>query len=190
MKEVNLHLGCGKRYLPGYVHIDLDSHSHIDHYHDVRELPMFDDESVDLIYNCGTFEYFDRHKAPSILREWSRALKIGGTLRMSVPDFDSIVEVYLQNGKNLNGEGMLGPLFGRIDIKTNNGLQTMHHKTVYDFESFKAMLLEAGFVNVQKYDWWSVLPKEYDDYSMAYIPYKNRDGIQMSLNIECVKGIN
>jgi len=24
VKEVNLHLGCGKRYLPGYVHIDLD----------------------------------------------------------------------------------------------------------------------------------------------------------------------
>ena len=31
------------------------------------------------------------------------------------------------------------------------------------------------------------MPKGYDDYSMAYIPYKDPNGIQISLNIEANK---
>ena len=103
MKKVNLHLGCGKRYLPGYIHIDINEYPHIDYNHDIKTLPMFSDKSVDLIYTCGTFEYFDRYEAINILKEWSRVLKPKGILRISVPDFDSIVKVYLQNDKNLDG---------------------------------------------------------------------------------------
>ena len=92
MEKINLHLGCGKRYLTGYIHIDLDEYPHIDYKHDIKTLPMFSDKSVDLIYTCGTFEYFDRYEAINILKEWSRVLKPRGILRISVPDFDSIVK--------------------------------------------------------------------------------------------------
>ena len=187
MDNIKLHLGCGKRILPGYVHIDLDNHPHIDYCHDIKTLPMFPEESVDLIYSCGTFEYFDRYEALDILKEWSRALKVGGLLRISVPDFESVIKVYLKNGKNLNGEGILGLLYGRIKIETSSGSEIMYHKTVYDFASLKKLLGLSGFNNIKKYNWWDVLPSDYDDYSMAYMPYKDKNGIQMSLNIECVK---
>ena len=32
-----------------------------------------------------------------------------------------------------------------------------------------------------------VLPDDFDDYSKAYIPYKDENGLQMSLNLECIK---
>jgi len=189
-KEVRLHLGCGKRELSGFIHIDIAKHPHIDYYHDIRTLPMFPNESVDLIYSCGTFEYFDRHEALDVLKEWVRVLKIGGVLRISVPDFESIAKVYLQNGKDLDAEGILGPLFGRIEIETSCGPKTIHHRTVYDFASIENLFNLCGLKNVRKYNWWDVLPQNYDDYSMAYMPHKDKNGIQMSLNVECIKGDN
>ena len=59
MNEIKLHLGCSDRYLPGYIHVDIDNKPHIDYPNvDVRNLNMFPDDSVDVIYNCGIFEYF------------------------------------------------------------------------------------------------------------------------------------
>jgi predicted SAM-dependent methyltransferase len=186
MKKIKLHLGCGDRYLPGYTHVDIDEKPHIDYPNtDVDDLSSFADNSVDLIYNCGMFEYFDRETAPAVLKEWKRVLKPKGILRVSVPNFQSIVEVYLTNGLDLNGEGILGPLFGRWE--TSNG-KVIYHKTVYDFKSLSEILSSSGFTDIKKYDTWEVTPENYDDYSKAYIPYKDKNGIQMHLNVECRNG--
>jgi predicted SAM-dependent methyltransferase len=186
MNDVKLHLGCGKRYLPGYIHIDLDREPHIDYPNtDIRDLSMFSDESVDVIYNCGTFEYFDPSETSDVLREWLRVLNPEGILRISVPNFESIVSVYLQNGKDINGEGVLGPLYGKWEITPlSNVKETLFHKTVYDYRSLASLLTLAGFSDVKHYNWKDVLPPEYDDYSKAYVPYKDDTGIQMHLNIE------
>ena len=188
MSNIKLHLGCGKRNLPGYIHIDLDTHDHIDYYQDIKSLPMIEDNSVDVIYNCGTLEYFDRYEVGEVLDEWRRKLKTGGILRISVPNFESVLEVYTSNGRNLDGEGILGLLYGRIEIETPEGFDILYHKTVYDFKSLEGVLLENGFHAVRRYDCHEVLPEDYDDYSKAYMPYMDRTGIKMSLNVECIKG--
>jgi len=59
-KKIELYLGSGKRKIPGFVHIDLDDHPHLDYRHDIADLPMFSDNSADLIYTSHSFEYFDR----------------------------------------------------------------------------------------------------------------------------------
>ena len=110
---MKLHLGCGKRYLKGYTHIDIDQHSHIDFYSTVEKLPMIKSNSVEVIYSCGVLEYFDLEEVDLVLQEWNRTLKSGGILRTSVPNFESIIKVYLKN-KDILSEGILGPLFGKI----------------------------------------------------------------------------
>ena len=60
---MKIHLGCGKRYLPGFVHVDLIDAPHIDYRHDVRTLPMFGDDGAELICACQALEYFDRTEA-------------------------------------------------------------------------------------------------------------------------------
>ncbi len=176
---IKLHLGCGERFLPGFIHIDVRKFSHIDYVTNVDNLDMFKDNSVDLIYNACLLEHIKRQKLPDILKEWHRTLKFGGILRVSVPDFNQIVKAYFKY-KNL--ELFYGLLLGKQDYPEN-----VHHN-VFDFKTLKKVLKRTGFKNIRRYDWKKTIHRDYDDYSQAYIPHLDKKkGILMSLNIEAEK---
>jgi len=178
-KKVQLHLGCGERYIPGFIHIDARRFSYLDYVSSVAQLKMFSDNSVDLIYACHVLEHFRRNQIEKVLKEWHRILKNGGILRLAVPDFDNLVRVYLKT-KNLNL--ILGPLCGRQDYPENT------HFVVFNFASLKDELKKAGFRNVRYYDWQKTIHKKFDDYSQAYIPHMDKkNGILISLNVEAKK---
>lgn len=180
--KVQLHLGCGKRFVPGFVHVDIADFPHIDYRAAIEALPMFAESSVDLIYCSHAFEYFDRVEANQVLAEWRRVLRPGGILRLAVPDFEALVKVYLQYRQL---DLVLGPLYGRIEIETGREEAVLYHKTVYDFASLRAVLEDAGFTNVRRYDWRDTVHCDYDDFSQAYIPHMHKEqGILISLNVE------
>lgn len=184
MSEIKLHLGCWKRHIPGFIHIDLADFPHIDHRTSIDCLPMFGDNAVDLIYSSHSFEYFDRQQAPKVLKEWHRVLKPQGLLRLAVPDFESLVKVYQKSGEL---DKILGPLYGRMEILTPEP-KVLYHKTVYDFLSLKNLLETCGFHNVRCYDWRWTIHKDYDDHSQAYIPHMDKEhGLLISLNVEANK---
>src|SRR5262245_37980807 len=58
---------------------------------------MFPGNYADLVYNNHQVAYHDRFQVQDILREWLRILKPGGILRLTTPDFEKVVEVYLRN---------------------------------------------------------------------------------------------
>ncbi len=183
MDELKLHLGCGKRYLKGYIHLDLSDYPHIDYKHDAKTLPMFKNNSVSLIYASHTLEYFDRIEAAQVLNEWFRVLKAGGILRLAVPNIEALIEIYLTY-KDLGL--ILGPLYGKMQ---SPGMETaIYHKTVYDYNSLSGLLKTAGFKDIRKWDWRTIFTnelKDFDDYSQAYIPHMQKDsGILISLNME------
>lgn len=185
-RPLRLHLGCGARFLPGYVHVDLADHPHIDYQQRVDQLPMFQDDSVETIYASHVLEYFDRLEASGVLREWCRVLKPGGILRLAVPDFEALVAVYAKYG---DLSRILGPLYGRW-VVPGTGV-VIYHRTVYDFASLASTLREAGFGEVARWDWRSVFVGElagFDDYSQAYVPHMDKaEGILISLNVEARK---
>lgn len=180
---MKLHLGCGKRYLPGFVHIDIADFPHIDYKAEVNLLPFIEDQTVDEIYSSHTFEYFDRLEAPQVLNEWQRVLKPGGRLYLTVPDFDSLIQIYGKSGELKN---IIGPLFGKW---VNAGdTPPIFHKTVWNEIDLKGMLLENNFSDVEVFDPISYLGKidpEYDDYSLAFFPHMDKSGIKVSLAITC-----
>lgn len=182
---MKLHLGCGKRYIPGFIHVDLNDLPHIDYRHDIRTLPMFEDGSAELIYSCHSIEYFDRVEVLEVLREWRRVLKVGGVLRLAVPDFAALVQVYQRSGDL----GLVhGPLYGRWLISGDGGEMILYHRTVYDYPSLKAVLESVGFHRVRRYDWRATIHKDHDDYSQAYIPHMDKEhGLLISLNVEADK---
>lgn len=179
---MKLNLGCWHRYIPGFVHVDLCDMPHIDYKRSIDDLSIFEAGSAELIYCSHCFEYFDRFKAVSVLKEWHRVLQPGGMLRLAVPDFDKLIEVY-----HLSGDigKILGPLFGRMEIQTPSSKEVIHHETVYNFDSLKRILEENGFEDVKRYDWRETIHKDYDDHSQAYFPHMDKErGILISLNVE------
>lgn len=185
MEKVCLNLGCWHREIPGWVHVDLCDLPHIDFKSNINDLHMFEDKSVDLIYSSHSFEYFDIKEAPDVLNEWHRVLKPGGMLRLAVPDFDSLINLYKLTG-DINS--ILGPLFGRMQIETKSSKKTLFHKTVYTFISLKNLLESNGFQGVERYDWKQTIHKDYDDHSQAYYPHMDKEkGLLLSLNIEAIK---
>jgi predicted SAM-dependent methyltransferase len=176
---MKLHLGCGKRYIPGYIHIDVVNFEHIDHVASVDALPYIEDNTVDVIYNCHILEHFKRRDVMRVLREWHRVLKPGGVLRISVPDFSALTKIYQKTG-DLNL--VIGALFGRQDYLYNI------HYNVFDFNSLRSLLEEAGFSSTRIYDWRETEHANIDDYSQAYLPHMDKEnGVLISLNVECTK---
>ena len=188
-EKVKLHLGCGKRYLPGFLHIDIDnSVEHLDHCSDISDLSMFADDSVDEIYTCGAIGYYDPDERSVLFEEWHRVLKKNGTLRISVVDFEKQIEVYLNSNKNLTHIGVMGPIFGIWNYKDRNGVdRKAYKKTAYDFDTLRDVLLGHGFFDYKRYNWKDFLPDNYDDFSAAYVPHMDENGVHIMLNIECKK---
>lgn len=179
---LNVHLGCWHRVIPNFVNVDLCDMPHIDYKHAIDTLPMFEDNTVNLIYCSHSFEYFDRQEVPSVLAEWRRILRKGGVLRLAVPDFAALSQLYQSTG---DISYVLGPLYGRMVIKTTNGPLALYHKTVYDYASLSALLEANGFANVRRYDWRETVHKDHDDHSQAYFPHMDKEnGLLVSLNVE------
>lgn len=184
---LKVHLGCWHRFIPGFVHVDLCDMPHIDHKSPIDDLPFFQDEVAELIYCSHALEYFDRDQTKRVLKEWRRVLAPGGMLRLAVPDFEALMQVY-QRTKDLSR--LLGPLYGKMSITTPEGPKTLYHKTTYDQASLSALLEECGFVGVEPWDWRATVHAHIDDHSQAYFPHMQKDtGILVSLNLQARKPV-
>lgn len=173
------HLGCGNKRLPGFVNIDCVLTDAVDVVDDISRLSTQQDGSAELIYACHCLEHFGRHEALSVLKCWNSKLTVGGTLRVAVPDFESVVAVFRKNSDVLQVLGLVcGGQRNEYD----------YHKIVFTFDSLSKLLTEAGFENVKRYDWRDTEHAHIDDYSQSYIPHMQKEnGILMSLNVEATK---
>jgi len=176
---MKLHIGCGKKYIAGYKHLDVIDFEHVDFVCDTRKLSMIEDASASEIYACHILEHVERDEVVTVLREWNRVLKDGGTLRVAVPDFEAVVAEY-QEKKDL--QCFQGLLYGGQTYDYN------YHHVAFDLLTLKTFLSDAGFELVERYEWRDFLPENYDDYSRSYLPHMDFEhGLLMSLNVTAVK---
>ena len=174
MKKIKLNIGSGDVKFPKFTNLDNKFGD------DITNLD-YKDGSVDEIYASHVLEYFDQIEAVDVLREWYRVLKPEGIIRLAVPDFYELVNLYDHNHPIRD---IMGPLFGRMKMKD----KWIHHKTTYDFETLAQLLYQVGFKRVRKYDCESVKPHDkIDDCSHSYIPHMNKEGTLISLNVKAVK---
>jgi len=177
-----LHVGCGRVYIPGFQHIDIQPAPHIDLVTEADRLTGIDDNSVELVYACHILEHFDRWHYKKALAEWYRVLKPGGVLRLSVPDLQACVEVYSKVGLVSGPFSIVGLLCGGQRGPFD------FHRMVFDRKSLSQALTETGFTTIRDWDWRKTEHAEVDDYSQAYLPHLDKEkGRQMSLNVEAVK---
>jgi glycosyltransferase involved in cell wall biosynthesis/predicted SAM-dependent methyltransferase len=172
---MNLHLGCGEIDFPGFVNIDARKYDHVHHVSLVDSLPFIDDSTADLVYASHCLEHFPHGKIEAVLREWHRVLKPCGIIRLSVPDFDSILKIYLDNDRDMSL--IVPPLYGGQDYEYN------YHYVAFNHNSLKQILENVGFTNVRLWshgqDEFSSMP----DWSGKTVRLNSKDYF-LSLNIE------
>jgi ubiquinone/menaquinone biosynthesis C-methylase UbiE len=175
---VKLHLGCGPRHIPGFVHVDLQRAPHVDIVGPVERLPVRDG-SVSLIYASHVLEHFGRYAYQDVLKEWFRVLAPGGILRLSVPDFAACAAIYYESGLVDGLSGLVGLVVGGQRNEYD------FHKMVFDEAFLRSELAAIGFREVRRWDWRATEHAHIDDYSQAYIPHLDKQGGRlMSLNLE------
>jgi len=189
---IKVNLGCRTKPLPTYINVDIDpNNQYADRCDNAFVLSTFEDDSIDLIESVHMFEHLSYEETSRALEVWSRKLKPGGKLRLSVPDASKTSALLLLSGdKNLVKTMFMGSQRDPWDF----------HKNIHTKDSLTKDLMDAKFVNVKEWDWRTTWPHNYiDTYASAYFPPMRKNfildngksvdfgGILMSLNLECDK---
>jgi predicted SAM-dependent methyltransferase len=177
--KVLVHIGCGQTDSKEFINVDARGLAHVHIITDnIASLPQFTDGSVDLIYMCHILEHIKIADLPDVLVEMKRMLKDGGILRLSVPDFDRLVEVYNASGGDINM--IIKQLMGGQDHQYNI------HYSVFTRRSLDTILKQAGFRDVVPWDPENCQYHDFKDRASRKITI-NGKAYPVSLNLEAVK---
>ena len=85
---VRLNLGSGATPLPGYENLDIKQGQ------PAYPLIQHSVGSVDEVRASHILEHYPEAEAVKVVDEWARVLKVGGILKIAVPDFEWVVKQY------------------------------------------------------------------------------------------------
>lgn len=124
-----LDIGSGPNALDGWESWDIANGR------DARRLDGVADGSLDAIKASHVLEHIGHRETIATLREWARALRVGGELYVAVPDFDRIVSSYV------NGDG------SPVESYLMGGQTDDHdaHKAIFNRQKLTDALAAAGF---------------------------------------------
>jgi SAM-dependent methyltransferase len=145
----HLHLGCGTKYLPGFLNIDGNLFNKIDLWLDVRNGLPFPSNTVDSIYSTHMFEHFYPDELQMLLRECLRVLRPGGGIRLIVPNLASAISAYSQKQSAWFYDSFprhFDSLGGRF---SNFVFCDGQHRTAFDFSYLDEVLRQSGFREVE-----------------------------------------
>jgi hypothetical protein len=98
---MRLHLGCGQRYLSGYINIDFPLTEHSVQHQTVADLHAdilavsYPSGSAEEVRLHHVFEHFTRPVACALISAWQIWLKPRGRLHIEVPDLNRMAAVLL-----------------------------------------------------------------------------------------------
>lgn len=145
---LKLHLGCGEKYLEGYVNIDYpDTEQRViktkaDVFSDMRSL-SYPEGTVDEIRSHHLFEHFSRAEALKLLVRWRSWLKPGGLLVIETPDFSASAALFLTTTSMRRRFQLARHIFGSEEA----GWAT--HKDYWDGQKFSFVLKKFGFTDIK-----------------------------------------
>jgi predicted SAM-dependent methyltransferase len=147
-QRLDLHLGCGSKYLTGFVNIDANPFHKIDLWLDVRNGLPFRSNSVDSIYSTHMVEHFYPDELLHILRECFRVAKSGAGVRLIVPNLRNAIIAFEQGRIDWFNDGFprhYDSIGGRF---TNFIFCDGQHRSAFDFSHLEEVLRKAGFSRV------------------------------------------
>lgn len=151
-----LDIGCGPNVSPNFCNLDYGWHPGVDICWDVTRGLPFSNEYIGGIFTEHMLEHITFDNTLSVLAECRRILRVGGTLRIVVPDGELYLSEY---AKHIAGSTAHMPYaegdassfaFVTPIISVNRIFRNHGHQFIWDYETLRLALLRAGFANVQK----------------------------------------
>lgn len=148
-----LNVGCGMHSDPRFINLDYCWRYGIDLCWDATKRLPLPDGSMRGVYSEHCFEHLPFGAIKDVLAEFRRVLSPGGTLRIAVPDGELYLKRYTQ-GEELpyaatdSVRGIYSPI-----MSINRIFREYGHLFIYDFDCLSKLLLEAGFVDIQRVEY-------------------------------------
>jgi predicted SAM-dependent methyltransferase len=139
--DLRIHFGCGKFADPRFFNVDARPFRHVHYVTSSPLMPVLPAQSAEMIYACHVFEHISHRQQLDVLRRWHELLKPGGELRLSVPDFAKIVDVFMRGRLPL--DQAQDALMGGQDYPGN------FHFALFTSDHLSALLERAGFSNIR-----------------------------------------
>lgn len=159
-----LQLGTGPNLLPGWLNTDLRPDSYPEH----RETVVFLDAAKPFPFPSATFDYvFSEHliehitepEGRGMVAECFRVLCPGGRVRIATPELAAIVRLYAQPLGEIEQQYIDWVMERFVPSRESGNRrcyvvnQMFHghgHRFIYDEETLRALLADAGFVEIER----------------------------------------
>jgi hypothetical protein len=142
MDQVRLNLGGALNPQSGYTNLDIKDG------HDARDLSAYADGTVDEIRASHVLEHISFRETDAVLREWVRALKPGGRLRIAVPDALLCMRAIVGT---VDGDAGADIEFLSMALIGGNTDEHDSHKAMFDRRGLQVQMQRAGLIAIQEW---------------------------------------
>lgn len=136
---IKLDIGCGEEEISNAIRVDIRKTDIVDVIADARFLP-FKDATFDYVYSSHLIEHFSHRDVKSVLLEWIRVLKKGGTIEIRCPYLRIRALIFFLNPSWQNMKN----IYGEQDHAFN------YHKAGFSYGLLKHILKDCGITNIKR----------------------------------------
>ncbi|WP_094556858.1 methyltransferase domain-containing protein [Synechococcus sp. 1G10] len=153
-----LHIGCGNNFMSGWLNSDFHpSRPGVMHL-DAAKLFPFDDNIYHHVYSEHMIEHIPYEEGAYMLRECYRVMKKNSRIRIATPDLQFLIDLYRNCSSTFEAEYIEWSTENFIQYApypcagfvVNNFFRDFDHQFIYDEETLRASLSNAGFSEIKK----------------------------------------
>lgn len=118
--------------------------------HDLRKPFPWETDTIDVVYSSHTLEHLSREEGSRFLRQCHRVLRVGGIIRVVVPDLAKLVQQYtdqtIRADEFIDHLGVSARQYrGRLKRRFSVYMELYLHKCMYDTPTLLEILCDLGF---------------------------------------------
>lgn len=162
--KIGLHIGCGLYRIPQWLNVDICCMTNGVFYLDAGRPFPFHDKTFEYIFSEHLFEHLDWEQGLNMLLECKRVLKDDGVMRISMPDMNFLIDLFVNPDKEINRkyikwsmDKFLPQISDYYDKQVympeyviNNFFRDWGHRMIHTPKEFELLAQKCGFRNLTR----------------------------------------